>query len=228
MRSQVLVLVLLSATAAWGGEAKVTVAGKVVAVENDGSVWVYLPGVRASYHVSLSGVAAPPLGQPLEQTIRSSLTQLVLGREVLLRVDRLNTVGLTSGEVFLQGRSVNTQLAALMAGRTAKPDPLVYSAPVHRPLLTLCTLIRSRFSRATEPAADRSALPGLGKTRIKMSSLGPPSGSLRIPAAVGFERRRQVADQVGGDQRFLAEFFGGQVAGQTVEIDAEPSGVEGR
>ncbi len=146
MRSQVLVLVLLSATAAWGGEAKVTVAGKVVAVENDGSVWVYLPGVRASYHVSLSGVAAPPLGQPLEQTIRSSLTQLVLGREVLLRVDRLNTVGLTSGEVFLQGRSVNTQLAALMAGRTAKPDPLVYSAPVHRPLLTLCTLIRSRFS----------------------------------------------------------------------------------
>ena len=146
MRSQVLVLVLLSATAAWGGEAKVTVAGKVVAVENDGSVWVYLPGVRASYHVFCPGWLPHLWVSRWNRRSGVSLTQLVLGREVLLRVDRLNTVGLTSGEVFLQGRSVNTQLAALMAGRTAKPDPLVYSAPVHRPLLTLCTLIRSRFS----------------------------------------------------------------------------------
>jgi hypothetical protein len=146
MRSLVLVLVVLSATAARGGEAKVTAAGKVVAVEDDGSVWIYLPDVRASYHISLTGVAAPSLGQPLGQTVRSSLAQTVLGREVLLRVDRLNTVGLTSGEVFFQGRSVNTQLAGLIAGRTAKPEPPVYQAPVRRPFLTLCTLIRSRFS----------------------------------------------------------------------------------
>jgi len=146
MRSLVSVLVLLSAAAAWGGEAKVTAAGKVVAVEGDGSLWIYLPDVRASYHVSLNGVAVPSSAQPLGQTVRSSLTKLVLGREVLLSVDRLNTVGLTSGEVFFQGRSVNTQLAALMAGGAAKPEPPVSSAPVRRPLVTLCTLIRSRFS----------------------------------------------------------------------------------
>jgi hypothetical protein len=146
MRSLVSVLVLLSAAAAWGGETKVTAVGKVVAVEDDGSVWIYLPDVCASYHVSLSGVAAPSLDQPLGQTVRSSLAKLVLGREVLISVDRLNTVGLTSGEVFLQGRSVNTQLAGLIGGGTAaKPEPPVYRAPVRRPLLTLCSQLRSRL-----------------------------------------------------------------------------------
>jgi hypothetical protein len=145
MRSLVLVLVLLSATAAWGGETKVSAAGKVVAVEDDGSVWIYLPGVRASYHVSLTGVAAPSLDRPLGPTVRSSLAKLVLGREVLVRVDRLNTVGLTSGEVFLQGRSVNTQLAALIAGGTAKPEPPAYQAPVRRPLLAFCAQLRARL-----------------------------------------------------------------------------------
>ncbi len=145
MRSLVLVLVLLTATATWGSEAKVSVAGKVVAVEDDGSVWIYLPGVRSSYHVSLTGVAAPSSDRPLGPMVRSSLAKLVLGREVLVRVDRLNTVGVTSGEVFLQGWSVNTQLAALIAGGTAKPEPPAYRTPVRRPLLTLCSLLRARL-----------------------------------------------------------------------------------
>jgi hypothetical protein len=147
MRWLVLVSVLLSAAVAWGGEAKVTTVGKVVAVENGGSLWIYLPDARASYHVSLTGVAAPSLDQPLGQTARSSLTQMVLGQEVQLSADRLNTVGLTSGEVFFQGRSVNTQLAALISGPSvAKPPPPVYAAPARRPLQALCSLLRSRFS----------------------------------------------------------------------------------
>ena len=147
MRSLVTVLVLLSATAAWGGEAKVTAVGKVVAVADDGSVWVYLPGLRSSYHISLTGVTAPSSAQPLGQAVRSSLTQLVLGREVSVSVDRLNTVGLTRGEVFLQGRSVNSQLAALIAGPSAaKPESPVYPAPVHRPLLAFVSQLRSRLA----------------------------------------------------------------------------------
>jgi hypothetical protein len=71
---------------------------------------------------------------------------MVLGQEVLVSVDRLNTVGLTSGEVLLQGRSVNTQLVALIAGGSAaKPEPPVYRAPLHRPLLAFCSLLRSRL-----------------------------------------------------------------------------------
>jgi endonuclease YncB( thermonuclease family) len=147
MRSLVMVLVLLSAAAARGGDATVTAVGKVVAVEDGGSVWIYLPDACASYHISLNGVAAPPLTQPLGQTARSSLAKLVLGREVLVRVDRLNTVGLTGGEVFLEGRSVNSQLAAMIAGpAVAKSEPPVYSVPARRPLMTLCALIRSRWS----------------------------------------------------------------------------------
>ncbi len=131
---------------AWGGEAKVAAIGKVVAVDDGGSLWIYLPDARASYHIALSRVEAPSLDQPLGQTARSSLSQMVLGQEVLVSVDRLNTVGLTRGEVFFQGRSVNTQLVALIAGGSAaKPQPPVYWAPVRRPLPALCSLLRSRL-----------------------------------------------------------------------------------
>ena len=93
MRSLVTVLVLLSAAVAWGGEAKVKAAGKVVAVEDDGSVWIYLPEVRASYQICSTGVAAPSSAQPLGQTVRSSLTQMLLGREVLVSVEPAEHVG---------------------------------------------------------------------------------------------------------------------------------------
>ena len=153
MRSLVTVLALLSATAlsataAWGGEAKVATAGKVVAVEGDGSLWIYVPDVSASYHIKLTGSAVPSLGQSGGQAVCKSLAKLVLGREVLLSVDRLNAVGLTSGEVFLEGRSVNAQLAALVAGPpVAKSDPPAYSAPARRPLVAaLGTLFRSRLT----------------------------------------------------------------------------------
>jgi hypothetical protein len=144
MRSLVLVLVLLPATAAWGDDAKVTSTGKVVSVEDDGSLWVYFPDLRTSYHVVLTGVTTPAADQPQAKTVRNSLAQMVLGREVSVRVARLNTVGPTPGEVFFQGRSVNTELAALIGG-AAKPDSPAQQTPARRPLLTFFAQIRARL-----------------------------------------------------------------------------------
>jgi hypothetical protein len=147
MRSLVTVLVLLSATATWGADAKVATTGKVVAVEDDDSLWVYVPSVVASYHVKLTGVGAPSQDQSSRQSVHHSLAKLVLGRDVLLSVDRLNAVGLTNGEVFLEGRSVNAQLAAMVAGPpVAKSDSPAAVPPARRPLVAaLGTLFRSRL-----------------------------------------------------------------------------------
>jgi hypothetical protein len=146
MRSLVSLLVLFSAAAAWGGETKLPATGKVVAVENDGSLWIYMPDVCASYHILLTGATAPASDQSLDKAAHTSLVQMVLGQEVLVSADRLNTVGPTRGEVFLQGRSVNTQLASLMAGAgAAKPEPPASRAPARRPLLAFCAQIRARL-----------------------------------------------------------------------------------
>jgi hypothetical protein len=144
MRSLVLVLVLLPAAVAWGDDAKVTSTGKVVSVEADGSLWVYFPDLCTSYHLVLSGVATPAADQPQAKTVRNSLAQMVLGREVSVRVARLNTVGPTPGEVILQGRSVNTELAGLIGG-AAKPESPNQQTPPRRPLLTFIGQIRARL-----------------------------------------------------------------------------------
>jgi hypothetical protein len=147
MRSLVTVLALLSATAAWGGEAKIATAGKVVAIEDDDSLWVYVPSVLASYHVKLTGASVPTLDQSSRQAVHNSLAKLVLGREVLLNVDRLNAVGLTNGEVFLEGRSVNAQLAAMVAGPPVAKSDSPAAVPARRPLVAaLGTLFRSRLT----------------------------------------------------------------------------------
>jgi hypothetical protein len=143
MRWLLPVVVLLVGTVARGGDACTTVVGKVVAVPDGGSLWVYLETARACYHFTLSGIQAPPADQPLGRSTRETLTQMVLGRVVQVRVHELRDVGEIPGEVVLDGKSVNTQIARLLYPENG-------SAPVvaqreyspRRPLLAVCQALR--------------------------------------------------------------------------------------
>ncbi len=143
-------VLLLAGSSVAGDHPPETVIGKVVAVPDGGSVWVYLEDAQASYHFTLDGIKAPPLTQPEGQVARNALAQLVLGKEVKVAVQHLSNEGEIPGTVFLGGQSVNTQMARLLSPRETQP---------RRPLLAFCSMLRSLsplpWKNRAEPAALR-------------------------------------------------------------------------
>jgi hypothetical protein len=134
---------LLACSAAWGDDCGTTMAGRVVSVPDGGSVWVYLEHARACYHVTLSGVQAPAVDQPGGLAARDALQKIVLGRDVQVTVRQLCEVGATSGELSLDGQSVNTQIARMLApGGSSGPTVAVRELPPRRPLLAVCQVLR--------------------------------------------------------------------------------------
>ena len=143
-------VVLLAAVAARGVDAEAVLSGKVVAVPDGGSVWVFLEQARASYHIALAEIPTPPPDQPGDQAARDWLCRAVLGHEVQVVVQRLCNEGETPGQVFLNGQSVNRQIACLLLWGgpvPATPVGLVPAMPVYesqpRLLLGLCSTLRS-------------------------------------------------------------------------------------
>jgi hypothetical protein len=145
MRWLVPVVILLACPAARGNDCGTTVVGKVVSVPDGGSMWVYLEHARACYHVALAGVQAPAVDQPLGASTRDALSKMVLGREVTVTVPQLCEVGATAGTVVLDGQSVNTQIASLLAASSVQ-NVVVHEMPLRRPLLAFCQALRQWVS----------------------------------------------------------------------------------
>jgi hypothetical protein len=119
------------------------VVGKVVSVPDGGSLWVYLEPARACYHFTLSGIHAPPADQPVGRSTRETLTQMVLGRDVQVTVQQLCDVGETPGEVVLDGKSVNTQIARLLNPENGSAPAVAHREySPRRPLLAVCQALR--------------------------------------------------------------------------------------
>jgi len=141
-------LMLLAGPAARGDDCGTTVAGKVVSVPDGGSVWVYLEQARACYHFTLSGIQVPSPDQPLGLTARDALQKMVLGRQVKVNIDRLCDAAATPGEVSLDGQSVNTQIARLLAPGNGSehsgsgPSVAMREYQPRRPLLAACQALR--------------------------------------------------------------------------------------
>ena len=146
MRWLVCVLVLLAARDV---DAGTVVCGKVVAVPDGSSLWVFLEQVQASYHITLAELPTAPPGPLAGQTARDWLSRSLLGQQVQIVVPRLNNEGETSGQVYFNGQSVNRQIASLLLGSTpvaaAAVSP-VPATPVYenqpRPFFAFCSTLR--------------------------------------------------------------------------------------
>ena len=136
MRWVVPVILLLAGSQAWGNPPQTTVAGKVVAVPDAGSVWVYLESAQASYHFELSGIPAASDPQP-NQSVRDALARWILNREVRVRVQQLTDDRMVPAELFVDGQSVNQRLACQLAGGAPMPAAPSRQPSVRRPLLAL-------------------------------------------------------------------------------------------
>lgn len=121
------VLLLLAGTAAGGDSPKICVFGKVVSVPDAGSIWVYIEDARASYQLSLAGVTAPPENSPEAKAARDALAALVMGHEVQAEVASLTLSGRIPACVYVENRSVNNRMVALLA---VKPAPAAVASTV--------------------------------------------------------------------------------------------------
>jgi hypothetical protein len=142
MKSLVLVVVLLAGSYARGDDCRTCITAKVVSVPDGGSLWVYVAEVRASYHLALRGIQAPPVSQPSGKAAQQALAQLVLGKDVEVAVERLSTIGETPSEVLAGGQCINEQMARILrSGELDRPSSPSEGQP-RRPLLALCQALR--------------------------------------------------------------------------------------
>lgn len=146
MRWLVCLLVLLAAR---NVDAGTTVCGKVVAVPDGTSLWVFLEQAQASYHITLAELPTAPPGATGDQSARDWLSRSLLGQQVQVVVPRLNDRGGTSGQVYFNGQSVNRQIASLLLGGTPVAAAAVSPAPAMpvyeyqpRPLFAFCSTLR--------------------------------------------------------------------------------------
>ena len=143
MKSLLAVAILLAGTIAQGDDCRCAVTGKVVAVPDGGSLWVYVDHARASYHIALAGVNAPSIDQPAGKSVRDALANLVNGQEVRVEFDVLCADERITGNVFQAGQSVNNQIAFLLTPTTVTSQPaIVYVQSPRRPLLSLYLTLR--------------------------------------------------------------------------------------
>lgn len=144
MKAVLAVAFCLIGAVAWGDDCRCTVSGKVVAVPDGGSVWVYVASAQASYRFALAGVKAPSVEGPEGKAAQNSLAQLVWGQEVCVDFDLLCDREELVGNVFLQGQSVNNQIATLLMPTRTTPA-IAAAVPVpspHRPLLGVYLALR--------------------------------------------------------------------------------------
>ena len=137
------VAVLLAGAAVRGEQYPTTLVGRVVAVPDGSSLWIYVEEARASYHFRLAGIKPVPADQPLGKAARDTLARLVLGRQVEVKVQRLREEGEIPAQVFSDHRSINWHLACLLpvgagSGRAAPPPGL----QPWKPLPGLCSAFR--------------------------------------------------------------------------------------
>jgi hypothetical protein len=144
MKSLLAVAFVLAGGLAQGDDCRFAVSGKVVAVPDGGSVWVYVEQAQASYHVALAGIQAPAVDQPSGQLARNALCRLVLGQEVCVKFDVLCCEQETvTASVYLKGHSVNNQMARLLTPTPIQPQvAIVHVQPPHRPLLGVYFALR--------------------------------------------------------------------------------------
>ena len=134
MRWVLPIVLLLSGTAAGAHHAERTLAGKVVAVPEVGSVWVYLDSAQASYHFQLSGISVPE--SQSDPAVREALARWILNREVRVRVAALVEDRVLPADLFVDGQSVNQRLACHLAGGPPMPTPRSNPSP-RRPVLAI-------------------------------------------------------------------------------------------
>jgi hypothetical protein len=141
---------------AWGDDCRCEVSGKVVAVPDGGSVWVYVDSARASYHFALAGVEPPTTDQPAGKAARDTLSAFVLGQEVCVKFDVLcGEQDTVAASIHLNGQSVNYQMAQLLTPPSftsyspvrpvtpiTSPVAFNHAPPPRRPLLGVYSALR--------------------------------------------------------------------------------------
>ena len=156
MKALLAVAFLLVGAAAHGEDYRCAVSGKVVAVPDGGSVWVFVDSALASYHFALAGVQAPTIDQPAGKAARDTLSSFVLGQEVCVKFDVLCCEQETvAAGIYLKGQSVNNQIAQLLNPSLITPMASVrpvtpittqvalgHGQPPRRPLLGVYSALR--------------------------------------------------------------------------------------
>jgi micrococcal nuclease len=89
-----------------------TITGNIVGV-HDGDSCTLLTDAKEQYKIRLDGIDAPELGQSQGRQAKVTLSGLVMGREVTVRVKGKDRYERTLGVVTVDGKNVNLEMVRL-------------------------------------------------------------------------------------------------------------------
>jgi endonuclease YncB( thermonuclease family) len=85
-----------------------TVVGKVVGV-HDGDTITLLDADKRQYKIRFNGIDAPELKQDFGQKSKENLSNLVFGKEVTLRYNKIDKYRRIVGNIYLDGKDINLE-----------------------------------------------------------------------------------------------------------------------